>query len=161
MYRIEKILHSAAARINWISMAAVFAMMALTVADVILRFLRMSMPGAYDIVGLLGAVMISFSLAYTSVEKGHIAVEFIVQKLPDKARSVIDAITGLLSTLFFAMATWRLAVYALDFYRSGEVSMTIKMPVYPFVFGMSLGSALLTMVLALAFFRTSGEVLKR
>ncbi len=161
MYRIEKILHSAAARTNWIAMAAVFAMMAITVVDVVLRFLRMSIPGTYDIVGLLGAVVISFSLAYTSVEKGHIAVEFLVQKLSEKTRSVIDAITGLFSTLFFAMASWRLAVYAFDFYRGGEVSMTIKMPVYPFVLGTSLGCALLTMVLAVAFVRTAREALKK
>ena len=161
MYQIEKILHSAAARTNWISMGAVLAMMALTVVDVVLRLLRMSIPGAYDIVGLLGAVVISFSLAYTSVEKGHIAVEFLVQKLPENARSVIDALTGLASTLFFAMATWSLAVYALDFYRGGEVSMTIKMPVFPFVLGTSLGCALLSIVLAVSFVRTAREALRK
>nr|HPI13489.1 hypothetical protein [Spirochaetota bacterium] len=68
MYRIEKALQALSTKVNRISMAAVFAMMAITVLDVVLRYLRLSIPGAYDIVGLLGAVVISFSLAYTSVE---------------------------------------------------------------------------------------------
>ncbi len=142
-------------------MAAVFAMMAITVLDVVLRYLRLSIPGAYDIVGLLGAVVISFSLAYTSVEKGHIAVEFLVQKLPERPKSVIDAITGLAGTAFFGLITWRSALYALDFLRSGEVSMTIKMPVYPFVLGTALGCALLTAVLSVGCIRTVREAFKK
>ena len=161
MYRIEKALQALAAKTNYISMTAVFAMMAVTVVDVVLRFLRLSISGTYDIVGLLGAVVISFSLAYTSVEKGHIAVEFLVQKLPERARAAVDALTSLTGTLFFAIATWRCALYALDFYKSGEVSMTITMPVYPFVFGTSLGCALLTAVLAAGCIRTAREAFKK
>ena len=161
MYRIEKALQALSTRVNRISMAAVFAMMAITVLDVVLRYLRLSIPGAYDIVGLLGAVVISFSLAYTSVEKGHIAVEFLVQKLPERPRAVIDAITGLAGTAFFGLITWRSALYALDFLRSGEVSMTIKMPVYPFVLGTALGCALLTAVLAVGCIRTTREAFKK
>ena len=161
MYRIEKALQALSTKVNRISMAAVFAMMAITVLDVVLRYLRLSIPGAYDIVGLLGAVVISFPLAYTSVEKGHIAVEFLVQKLPERPKSVIDAITGLAGTAFFGLITWRSALYALDFLRSGEVSMTIKMPVYPFVLGTALGCALLTAVLSVGCIRTVREAFKK
>jgi TRAP-type C4-dicarboxylate transport system permease small subunit len=161
MYRIEKALQTIATKANVISMIAVFAMMAITVVDVILRLLRLSIPGTYDIVGLLGAMVIAFSLAYTSVEKGHIAVEFLVQKLPERARAITDTLTGLSSTLFFFIATWRCTLYALDFLKSGEVSMTIKMPIYPFVLGTALGCALLSCVLALGFIRSAREVFKK
>ncbi len=161
MYRIEKAIHTLAAKANWISIAAILGMMVITVLDVILRFFRRPIPGTYDIVGLLGALAISFSLAYTSVEKGHIAVEFLVQRLSEKKRAMVDSITSLVSTLFFFLASWRCYLYALDFKSGGEVSMTIKMPVYPFVLGTALGCALLTLVLALSFARSLREAIKK
>lgn len=161
MYRIEKAIYTLAAKANWISIAAILGMMVITVLDVILRFFRRPIPGTYDIVGLLGALAISFSLAYTSVEKGHIAVEFLVQRLSEKKRAVVDMITSLVSTLFFFLASWRCYLYALDFRSGGEVSMTIKMPVYPFVLGTALGCALLTLVLALSFARSLREAIKK
>ena len=78
MVRFERFVLYLTHTFNWIAAGAVIAMMLLTSADVILRLFRRPITGAYEIVGLLGAIVISFSLAYTSVEKGHIAVEFLV-----------------------------------------------------------------------------------
>ena len=43
-------------------------------------------------VGFLGAVFAAFSLGYTSVHRGHIAVDFLVQKLPARVQSLVDRI---------------------------------------------------------------------
>ena len=83
---ITKIITSSAQVFNWIAAAAVAAMMFLTCADVLLRLFRFPIPGTYEMVGFFGAVFVSFSLAKTSLEKGHIAVDFFVNRFPEKMR---------------------------------------------------------------------------
>jgi TRAP-type C4-dicarboxylate transport system permease small subunit len=141
------LLHPPARWFNWIAAIAVTAMMLLTCADVLLRILRCPIPGTYEIVGLLGATFVSFSLAHTTTERGHIAVDFIVQKLPLRLQDLIDCINSIICAFLFAVITWQSVVYALDLKNSGEVSMTLQMPIHPFVFGIALGCGMLSLVL--------------
>jgi len=158
MIRIEKTTVFLAEKLNWVAAAAIVLMMLLTTLDVLLRILRLTIPGTYEIVGLLGTLVISFSLAYTSVEKGHIAVEFLVQRLSSTAQGVIQAINALTAVLLFAVVTWQSIVYALDLMRSGEVSQTLELPVYPFVFGVAAGCGCLCPVLLVEFIRALKKV---
>jgi len=137
-----------AARVcNWLAAGSVTAMMFLTVSDVVLRLFRRPIPGTYEIVGFLGAVFVSFSLAYTSVQKGHIAVEFLVEKLSKAAQSVVELVTTLVCALLFTIVSWQSILYANSLRATGEVSLTIQIPLYPFVYGISVGCGLLAMVL--------------
>ena len=158
MFRFEKLIILLSNRFNWIAAGAIVAMMLLTSADVILRLFRHPIPGTYEIVGLLGAIAISFSLAYTSVEKGHIAVEFLFQKFHRKVRLFISAINDLLCFFFFGLLTWQTIVLASDLKQNGEVSMTLQMPLYPYVFGISIGCGLLSLVLLKDFLQSVSKV---
>ncbi|MBU2252591.1 MAG: TRAP transporter small permease [Proteobacteria bacterium] len=132
---------------NVVAGAAVILMMVLTCADVVLRLLRQPITGTYEIVGFLGTVIVSFSLAFTSLEKGHIAVEILVEKLPRRMQVGIEAVTSLIGAALFSLITWQSLVYAMDIRQSGEVSVTLTMPIYPFIYGIAAGSGLLCLVL--------------
>ncbi len=152
MFRFEKRLIDLAPKVNWVAGGAVVAMMLLTTADVIMRAFRHPIPGAYEMVGLLGSLAVSFSLAYTSIEKGHIAVEFIVNRFSAAGQALINSVNALIASILFAVITWRCFLYGFDFYLKGEVSMTLQMPIYPFVFGVAIGCGLLSAVLLIEFF---------
>ncbi|MCD6153774.1 MAG: TRAP transporter small permease [Syntrophobacterales bacterium] len=154
MVHFEKLINILAYRFNWIAVFAVVVMMILTSADVVLRLFRHPIPGAYEIVGLLGAVVIAFSLAYTSAERGHIAVEFLVRKFPRKAQSFIAIANNLIGAALFGLIAWQSILYASDLKQSGEVSMTIQMPVYPFVYGIAFGCGLLCLLLLTESFKS-------
>ena len=154
MSRLERSTFSIAQKFNWVAGAAVVAMMVLTCADVTLRLFRHPIPGTYEMVGLLGAIVVSFSLAHTSVMRGHIAVEFIVQKLPKRTQIIIDGINSLLGTALFGLITWQSILYASNLMRTGEVSMTLQMPIYPFVYGIAIGSGMLCLVLLIEFLQS-------
>lgn len=147
MFKLEKIVRALSLKFNWIAAGAIIFMMGLTCLDVVLRLFRNSIPGTYEFIGLFGSLVISFSLAYTSIEKGHIAVEILVQKLSQKAQAFFGFITGIFSLLFFIMVSWRSFVYAMELMNSGEVSLTVQFPTYPFVLGITLGCALQSLVL--------------
>jgi len=147
MLRIEKTILAIAEKVNWIAAAAIAAMMLLTTLDIILRMFRYPIPGAYELVGLLGSVVISFSLAHTSVENGHIAVEFLVRRFSRTTQALTGACNALIGALLFAVIAWQSVVYGIDLFDKEIVSLTIQVPIYPFVFGVAAGCALLCPVL--------------
>ena len=145
--RIEALVERLASICNGVAAAAVVGMMLLTCLDVLLRFLRHPIPGTYEIVGLLGAVFVSFSLARTTVDRGHIAVDFLVQRFPRRLQHVVEALNAGICALLFTVVCRQCLRYAQDLKASGEVSMTLQMPIHPFVSGIALGSLMLSLVL--------------
>lgn len=145
--RLERLVNRMASVFNGVAGAAVVAMMTLTCLDVILRFFRHPIAGTYEVVGLLGAVFVSFSLARTSVDQGHIAVDFLVLRLGHRARSAVEAVNAGLCALLFTVVARQCLHYAQDLKLSGEVSMTLQLPIHPFVNGIALGCAMLSLVL--------------
>lgn len=160
MLRIQPKIAGISAGFNTVAGAAVVVMMLLTCADVLLRLLRHPIPGAYELVGFLGTVIVSFSLALTSLSKGHIAVEIVVARLPRRVQTAIEAVTSMIGAALFALITWQSLIYALDMRQSGEVSVTLTMPIYPFIFGIAAGSALLVLVLLLDSLRAAIRTVK-
>ncbi|HOG17439.1 MAG TPA: TRAP transporter small permease [Syntrophales bacterium] len=147
MGRWDHGLGSAGRGLNVLACAALAAMMLLTFADVLMRLFSRPIPGVYELVGFLGAVTVSSSLAYTSAERGHIAVELLVEKLPKKWQLLIDGLVAVVGSCLFGLVTWQSLLYGLDLKKSGEVSLTLGMPLYPVLYAISVGCALLCIVL--------------
>jgi len=108
--------------------------MALTIADVILRLMRMPIVGAYELVCFGSSLVIAFSIPYVSWKRGHIFVDFMINIFPRGVKNGIHSVTRCLAIVLFILAGWNLIKYALDLYRAGEVSPTLMLPYYPFVF---------------------------
>jgi TRAP-type C4-dicarboxylate transport system permease small subunit len=142
IHRLSRLLRNAGA-------GAVAAMMFLTCMDVVLRALRHPIPGTYELVGFLGALAVALSLAQTSIERAHIAVDFIVRKLPPRLRAGVDIATTLAGTALFALASLQCWRYGRDLQLTGEVSLTLELPIYPIVYGLAAGCTVLTLALAL------------
>jgi len=117
---------------------ALMFMMLLTVADVIMREFDKPIIGTFELVGLSAAVVIGFCIPYTTSLKSHIAVDFFTMKLSDKAKNALLLITRVLATALFFIIAYNMLLMARDLYRSGEVSLTIKMPFYPIAIGIGL-----------------------
>ena len=145
--RLNQYVSRAAAGINWISAAAIFLMMLVTTGDVILRFFRFSVPGAYETVGFLSALAIAFALPYTAVEKGHIAIEFLVQRFSRPVRIVVNIVNNTVATVLFLVIARESFRYGSTLRATGSVSSTLELPIYPFVYGVATGCLLLCPVL--------------
>jgi len=154
MLRLEKQLYNFSSAFNWLAAGAIMIMMLLTCADVLLRLFRHPIPGTYEVVGLMGTVGVSFALAYTTAKRGHIMVEFLTNKMPKKAQLIVAAAGEFFSALLFGIITWQSALYALDLKHTSEVSLTIEMPVYPFVFSITIGCLLVSLILAADFYKS-------
>lgn len=124
------------------------SMMFLTAADVTLRYVfNRPIFGAYDITQSLMVVFVSGGLAYCAIKKGHVAVDLVVSRLPQRAQVIIDSITGLLSIGIFSLIAWKTFELMQFMFGLKITSVVLLIPVFPFVGVVGLGAILLIIAL--------------
>jgi TRAP-type C4-dicarboxylate transport system permease small subunit len=128
-------------------------LMLITVADVFLRSLGRPIVGIFELVAFLGALVLGFSMPFTSWVRGHIYVDFLVLKLRPPVRKAFHIFTRCLGTGLFFLIGWNLIKMGTDLHRSGEVSLTLEMPFHPIVYGVGICCFIQCLVL-------SGDVVK-
>jgi TRAP-type C4-dicarboxylate transport system permease small subunit len=124
--------------LNSIAGVAVTIMMLLTVADVLLRAGGRPIIGTFEIVALLLALVIGFGIPQVSLDKGHVSMEVLLEKLSRKGKNVMHTFTRLLCLGLFAFIGVNLFNVGARFHVSGEVSATIKIPFYPVAYGVAI-----------------------
>jgi len=130
-----RVVHTISKGLNNISAVMLAFMILLTVADVILRSARMPIVGTYEMVGLLGAIIIGFSIPFASWMKAHVRVDFFILKFSPAGRRIFNIITRCLGMAFFVVIGWNLIILGMDIYRAGEVTPTRHIPFYPVLYG--------------------------
>jgi TRAP-type C4-dicarboxylate transport system permease small subunit len=123
--------------LNIIAGIAVTFMMLLTVADVLLRAGGHPIIGTFEVVALSLALVIGFSIPQVSLDRGHVAMDFLLEKLTKRSKDVMNTFTRILALIFFAFIGYNLFNVAARFHASGEVSPTIKLPFYPVTYGVA------------------------
>jgi TRAP-type C4-dicarboxylate transport system permease small subunit len=123
--------------LNSIASIALTFMMFLTVADVLLRAGGHPIIGTYEIVALLLALVIGFGIPQVSLDRGHVYMEFLLEKLSKRGRKVMHTFTRVLCLILFAFIGYNLLSVGAAYKVSGEVTATIKLPFYPVVYGIA------------------------
>jgi TRAP-type C4-dicarboxylate transport system permease small subunit len=121
--------------LNFIAGLTLTLMMLLTVADVSLRAAGHPIIGTYEIVALSLAIVIGFGIPKVSLDKGHVYMEFLLEKLSPRGKDVMNTFTRILVLIVFFFIGYNLFNVGAEFHASGEVSPTIKLPFYPVAYG--------------------------
>ena len=124
---------------------AVLALMALATINIILRILNMPYKGTYELVSFLGAIVIALALGFTQKSKSNIIVDILTDKFPKGLQVFIDKIADNVIMFFFGLVAWQTYTYGMKIYDSNEVSETLKIAFYPFVFVVAIGFAFLSL----------------
>ncbi len=124
---------------------AVLGLMVLATGNVVLRMLHIPFRGTYEIVSFLGACVIAFALGNTQATKSNIVVDILSEKFPPALANMLDRVVHFVIMVFFAVVAWQVYVYAMKLVESHEVSETLKVIYYPFVFCVALGFAVLAL----------------
>jgi len=132
-----KTLHFVSKLLNIIAGISVTIMMLLTVADVLLRAGGHPIIGTYEIVALLLAVVIGFGIPQVSLDRGHVYMEFLLEKFSKRGKKVMNTFTRVLCLILFAFIGVNLFSVGAAFRASGEVSPTIQLPFYPVAYGVA------------------------
>ena len=123
--------------------------MVLAVANIALRPLGWPIDGAFELVGLGGALMAALALGASQQAKAHIAVDILFERFPGGVRRVFTAVSDLACAGFFALCGYKILLIALMMKATGEVSETLRFAYYPIVMCVALGFWALTLTLFL------------
>lgn len=156
----ERILYPVVRFMDRITWVILFFMMLMTMADVLLRkFFNQSILGTVEITELLMAVVVFCSIAECQVNEGHIRVDLVMKKFSPRVRAIVDTLTQSLCFILFCFITAATFHHAGGMRAGGEVTLDLGIPVYPIVYVVSFGCALLALVLLVKALLALGEVL--
>lgn len=117
--------------------AALTLMMLLTVADVLMRAAGHPIVGTYEIVALSLALVIGFTIPKVSFDRGHVRVDLVLEKISKRNRDLLNIFTRLVCMGLFILIGCNLFSVGNELRASGEVSPTIRLPAYPFAYGVA------------------------
>jgi TRAP-type transport system small permease protein len=153
--RLERISNSFSKWLNWAAGIGLVAMLGLVIADVVaIKLFNSPIPGAIEIVAFLGVIVTAFAIAHTYVLGGHIRVEFLMMRLPARLKTGISSFVLVLSIILFVLLAWQSFKYGTVLHRTAEVSMTQKIPFYPFVYAIGFSCIPVCMLLLVEFIKT-------
>jgi TRAP-type C4-dicarboxylate transport system permease small subunit len=159
--RLGSLLNPLCRGLGYIASMVVFALMGLTMADILMRkFLNQSILGIVELTELMMVVIVFFTLGFSEMKDAHIKVDIFTSKLKPRTRIVLDVVTQLLASLLFAFMTVSVLRHALSMQRVGEVTQDLWIPKYPFLYLTALGCAVLSIALFLRFLEFLSERLK-
>jgi TRAP-type C4-dicarboxylate transport system permease small subunit len=147
--------------LNWCAGGALVAMMCLVNANVFLRPFGKPIWGTYEVVGFMGTVVLSFGLIHTTVTRGHMAVEILVSRLPRRFQSVLSLVNRLIALIIMGLVSWQSVIYGTKVWQTGEMSQTLKMPFFPFLYGIAFAFGIAALVVFLDILKSPFRVEKK
>ena len=144
LIKINKFLNMLLASIGGVFLVG---MILLTCANIFIRQFYIPIRGTFELMGFAGAIVTAFSLGYTQLTNGHIAVDILVNSYPKTIRRTISIINYTVCCVFFLIVSWHIVLKALTLKNAGEVSETLRIVYYPFIFAVALGCLVLSLAL--------------
>jgi TRAP-type C4-dicarboxylate transport system permease small subunit len=134
MMRLFGILLRVSKILSYIGGAALTFMMLLTVTDVLMRAGGRPILGTYELVALSLAIVIGFTIPKVSLDRGHVYMEIVLDKLSKRNKAIVNTFTRILCTILFVIIGYNLFLIGHEFHISGEVSSTLKLPFFPIAY---------------------------
>ena len=148
MKLFEKIVKRITGIVSIVSFVGFFFIMAITVIDIIMRFVTGSaILGVYEIVERTMTAAVFASFAYTQTEKGHVMITLLCDKYPPVVRFIAFIFNNavcVVASVMIAIAAYNQGNLARD---SSYTTAILKIPTAPFYWI----EAVAMIVLALAF----------
>ena len=166
---IRKPARSTVTAINQVSrvagaLAAIFmlAMVALTVADVFLRYLfNAPILGSVELTEYFMVIAGFLGLAWCALKGGHVKVDLIINHLPPRFQAITDSITLILAMTVVPLLAWQGFAQARYTLLHKSASPILDIPAYPFYTAVGLGCALLFLALATVLAEFIRKAIKR
>lgn len=112
--------------------AIAIAVAGIVVASVLGRWLFAApIPGDFELVQIGTAIAVFAFLPYCQIVRGNIVVDTFTARLPARLRGRMDAIWDVVYAAAMALVAVCLTRGTLDTFASQEVSMVLRIPVWP------------------------------
>lgn len=127
------------ATLGLVAAVALFAMMALTFADVIGRkLLNASIPGSLEVTELLMLAVIFVALPLTSLHGEHVVFDLLESMLPARLLTWQHRIANLVCVALLLGSTWLVTLRAGRTLQEGDVTAQLGIPLAPIHYAVAL-----------------------
>ena len=115
--------------------------------DIVGRIFGFPVPGTYEIVSLMGGLIVGLALPATSRTKGHVSTDFLLEKLSERSRLLLTISTRFIGIVLFLLAGWGMVMMGVRLRASGEVTAVLAFPFYYAAYGVGGAFFIQTLVL--------------
>ena len=160
--RLEKALAIFSKWATVIAGVALVGMLVVTIADVIgNKLFRQPIQGASEYLSFLAVITTAFAISFSMIEKAHVQVDVFISKLPPRWKAFFEAFIALLSLGIFVLLTWVSVRLGMQLQKSGELSMTQRIPMFPLAYALAFAFFPACLYLLLEFLRWGKKVVNR
>lgn len=133
--------------VEWIVAALIFAIMALTVVDVVGRYgFNAPVKGSIEAVELMLGVLIYMAIPLASARAEHIRIDLLDYLLGARARAAQRVVGAAASAVVMAFLAWRLYERGAQFAQFRDTSSHLGVPLAPVAWIMAVLAALTVLV---------------
>ena len=159
----QQVVGGSTRKANLLGAIAVAIMMVVITVDVVLRnVFSQPIPGTSNLAEYLMVVVVFFGLAETQARGGHIRVDILFSRFPDRLRAIYSVLLLLVALGTFALITWQGMVMAWDAWQIRQVSHGIpRWPIYPVKFVVPVGGFLMCLQLVVDIAHEAGKLRAR
>ncbi|MFP3975804.1 MAG: TRAP transporter small permease [Dehalococcoidia bacterium] len=150
-------------KLAWVGAAAAFlGIIVATCVDVLgSKIFHVPLPGSYEIISYAQLIAIACAVSLTLFAGEHVEVDLFVSRVSKRTQGLIDAIISIFGLGLFVMITWQAFEYAQSLRIAGEVSGTIKLPLFLFSYVLAVASISVCLAFILRILEAAGKVLNR
>jgi TRAP-type C4-dicarboxylate transport system permease small subunit len=123
-------------------------------SDIVGRLFGHPVPGTYEIVSLMGGLIVGLALPATSRTKGHVSTDFLLEKLSKRSRLLLTVSTRCIGIILFLLAGWGIVMMGVRLKTSGEVTAVLAFPFYYAAYAVGGAFFIQTLVLLLEVMET-------
>jgi TRAP-type C4-dicarboxylate transport system permease small subunit len=131
---------------TWLARIAAFILVLLAVVtfgDVIGRYVfNAPFPFTVEATELAMGLIVYLGVGLVTQQGGHITVDIVTLRLPERSRALLGIVTDLLAFAFLVVMVWRLWLRAGALYTAGDVTPVWLVPIWPVAFVMAAASVL-------------------
>jgi TRAP-type C4-dicarboxylate transport system permease small subunit len=162
---IERLERALAIFSKWSTIVAGIALMLMlgvSIVDVVgNKVFNHPLRGTSEYVSFLAVITIAFAVAYSLIEKAHVQIDVFTDKLPGRLKASVELFIMLASLGLFVLLGWSSIKYGIELFRSNTLSMTQRIPIYPFAYGVAFACVPACFYLILEFLRWGKKVLNK
>ena len=135
---------------KWVAAVALAMLVFVMTANSLARYVfNYPIKGAEEIVELMMIFIVFLFLAHASTQGSDIAVTLLVTKFSLRVRLVLQSIFYFFSAGIVGLIAWRGVLGGIEMWRHGEETGVLEIVIFPFLWVLAFGTAVLSLKLLL------------
>ena len=131
-----------------IGATALFAVMALVFAAVMLRYFGIIIPDSYDLSRMLLGILIFWGIALAVAENSMIKVDALFAMAGPRGKQLIRAFAAIVTAVVLGLVAWRAGDAVVDAFYSSVSTSDVRIRLWPF-YGIASVALILAVVIAI------------